>query len=106
MRVATDEVMEVLLAVLVRLRMREWLLAIYLQIASLRRGLEAQLTILERLETQRARDSRAMLANLVESPGSLWCGMLLLQKQQKQQKMLTMIMEIMRRDELSSPLRY
>jgi hypothetical protein len=60
---------------------REWLQAIYSQLASLRRGLEAQLTILERLETQRARDSRAMLANLVKLPGSPWCGMLLLQKQ-------------------------
>jgi hypothetical protein len=43
---------------------RERLQAIYLQIALLRRGLEAQSTILERLETRRARDSRAMFVNL------------------------------------------
>jgi hypothetical protein len=63
-RVMTEEVMEVLLAVLVGLQMRERAAAGDLFIASLRRGLEAQSTILKRLETQRARDSRAMLANL------------------------------------------
>jgi hypothetical protein len=43
---------------------REQLQGIVLQIASLMQVLEAQMTILDRLETHRARDSRAMLANL------------------------------------------
>jgi hypothetical protein len=36
------------------------------QIASLRQGMEAQMAILDLLETQRARNSRAMLANLCQ----------------------------------------
>ncbi len=43
---------------------RERLQAINSQMASLRRGLDAQTTILERLETQKARENRAILANL------------------------------------------
>jgi hypothetical protein len=43
---------------------REWLQALCLQVASLRGGLEAQTRIQGHLETQeRARNSRAMLAN-------------------------------------------
>jgi hypothetical protein len=55
---------------------REWLQqAIFSQIASLRRGLlEAQSTILERIETQRAQQCSQIFVKIPDSP---WCGMLL-----------------------------